>query len=120
MNLYLDDNTAGALLVRLLRRAGHSVMTPPDASLSGVSDVRHLEFAIRSNRRILTRDRGDFRDLHQLLATSGGQHWGILLVCYENDPKRDMTERQITAAVTKLERSGLDLTNQAIVLNQWR
>src|SRR5579864_5540963 len=117
MNLYLDDNNSGPALVRLLHRAGHTVTTPVDVNLSGVSDVRHLEFAIRSGQVVLTRNHHDFRDLDQLIETAGGTQWGILVVCYENDLKRDMTEKQVAAAVTKLEQSEVDITNQVIVLN---
>jgi len=38
MNLYLDDNSAKAALVKLLRRAGHQVAVPADLGLAGVSD----------------------------------------------------------------------------------
>jgi hypothetical protein len=36
MNLYLDDDSAKASLVRLLRKAGHQVIIPADAQLAGV------------------------------------------------------------------------------------
>jgi hypothetical protein len=69
---------------------------------------------------VLTSDRADFRDLHELVLISGGGHPGMLVVAYENNPKRDMKPKHITAAVQKLERAGLDITNQVVVLNQWR
>jgi hypothetical protein len=38
MRLYLDDDSASALLTRLLRYARHDVLLPVDASLSGADD----------------------------------------------------------------------------------
>jgi predicted nuclease of predicted toxin-antitoxin system len=120
MNLYLDDNSANPMLVAMLRRAGHTVAVPADVGLSGASDARHLDSAIRATRVVLTADRDDFRELHDLVLNSGGSHPGILLVRYDNDPKKDMKPRHIVAAIAKLERSGLPLRDQIIVLNQWR
>ena len=37
MRLYLDDDSARSLLVKLLIRAGHDVQTPPDAGLNGTN-----------------------------------------------------------------------------------
>jgi hypothetical protein len=38
----------------------------------------------------------------------------------ENDPKRDMQAKHITAAIDKLVRSGISVSNQLVVLNHWR
>jgi hypothetical protein len=35
MNLYLDDDSVGTLLIRLLQRSGHDVVIPRDIALSG-------------------------------------------------------------------------------------
>ena len=37
MRIYLDDNTASALLVRLLQKAGHDVQAPADVGLAGTT-----------------------------------------------------------------------------------
>jgi len=37
MNLYVDDNTSKALLVTLLRKAGHLATVPFDVGTAGVS-----------------------------------------------------------------------------------
>lgn len=120
MNLYLDDNRADRRLAALLRRDGHTVVVPADVGLSGASDARHLDYAVRNLLVVLTADRDDFRELHDLVVNSGGSHPGILLVRFGNDPKKNMRPRHIVAAVAKLERSGLPLRDQIIVLNQWR
>lgn len=46
MNLYLDDDCAGKLLVQLLRQAGHDVQIPAEVGLSGANDAVHLRHAI--------------------------------------------------------------------------
>jgi predicted nuclease of predicted toxin-antitoxin system len=120
MRTYLDDNLADPSLLALLKKAGHSVIGPADVGLSGATDPRHLECAIKDGRVILTADSDDFRDLHSLLQTAGGSHHGILLVRFDNIPKHDMKPKHMVAAIKKLEQSGLDLTNQLIILNHWR
>ena len=120
MNVYLDDNRTDPALAGLLRSRGHAAVLPADAGLAGASDVRHLECAIRRRLIVLTADCDDFKDLHSLVQTAGGSHPGILLIHYDNDPTRDMRPKHIAAAVGKLDRSGLDLANQLVVLNQWR
>jgi predicted nuclease of predicted toxin-antitoxin system len=120
MNLYLDDNLAEEQLLRLLAKGGHSVVRPADVGMVAVSDAKHLECAIRNNWTLLTGDREDFNDMHQLILTSGGSHPGILVVRYERDSTKNMKPKHIAAAVTKLEKSGMACTDTLIVLNQWR
>ncbi len=90
MNLYLDDNRSGDELAALLVKAGHQVVRPAEVSLAGASDARHLEYAIRTNLAVLTADRIDFWELHDLILTAAGSHHGILVVRFDNDAKRDM------------------------------
>ena len=120
MKIYLDDNLDDRTLAALLVKAAHTVVRPSDAGLAGESDAWHLEYAIRQGLTTLTGDRRDFRALHQLVITAGGGHPGILLVRYDNDPKRDMKPKHIVAAMGKLVRSGAPVVNQLIILNQWR
>jgi hypothetical protein len=42
MNLYLDDNINKGALAGRLRKAGHSVVVPASAGLTGASDSRHF------------------------------------------------------------------------------
>jgi hypothetical protein len=60
MNLYLDDDSAKASLVKLLRAAGHQVVIPADASLAGVSDPRHLTHTVQQKLVLLTRNHDDY------------------------------------------------------------
>ena len=120
MRIYLDDNLAALALAGLLQKAGHDVVRPIDAGLVGAGDARHLEHAVRHGLIAMSSDSGDFEDLDRLILTCGGRHPGILVVRYENDPKRDMKPKHIAAAVGKLERSGTALRSQVVVLNHWR
>ncbi len=120
MRLYLDDNITDRTLAALLRKSGHTVVRPADVSLTGASDARHLEHAIREGLTVVTGDHKDYSELHALLMTAGGRHHGILLVRYDNDSGRDMKSKHVVSVVGKLERLGVPVANQIIVLNQWR
>ena len=120
MNLYLDDNSDDLLLATLLTKAGHTVVRPVDANLTGAPDPRHLEFAVRNSRVLMTRDHEDFQDLHELIRTASGIHPGILVVRSDNDSTRDMKPKDIVSAIRKLEQAGLDTTGQLVILNHWR
>jgi predicted nuclease of predicted toxin-antitoxin system len=120
MNLYLDDNLSDRALASLLVKAGHTVVQPADVGLTGESDTRHLDHAVRAGLVVLTADRIDFHDLHRLIEGAGGRHPGILLVRYDNDPKKDMRPQHIVRAIRRLEQAGFDTTTQLVILNQWR
>jgi len=120
MNLYLDDDSAKASLVRLLQRSGHQVAVPADAALSGVSDPRHLMHTVQNRLILLTRNHDDFEDLHLLLQTAGGRHAGLFVVRVDNDPTRDMRDRDIARAIANLEGAGVPVANEFHVLNHWR
>ena len=120
MNLYLDDDSAKALLATLLRRAGHQAVTPADAGTAGYADPKHLTYAAQHKIVLLTRNHDDFEDLHVLIHTTGGRHSGILIVRFDNDPSRDMRDRDIVRAISNLEQSGAPIENEFQVLNHWR
>ena len=120
MNLYLDDNADDIMLAALLRKAQHQVVRPVEAGLASRSDPVHLEFAVGHQLVLLTKDAKDFRELHDLIQTTKGAHLAIIILRYDNDASRDMQPKQVVAALGKLERSGFHLTNQIVILNQWR
>jgi predicted nuclease of predicted toxin-antitoxin system len=120
MRLYLDDNILDTKLVRLLTKAGHQVLLPSQLSMTGKSDPRHLAVAIRQFCAFLTRNHDDFLDLHELVIASGGNHFGILAVRYDNDARRDMKSPAIVIAIAKLEAACIPLGNSFHILNQWR
>lgn len=120
MRIYLDDNFNDRSLAGALRNGGHTVFGPADFGLAGASDAKHLERALLAGLVLLTKDHDDFHDLHDLVGASGGHHSGLVVVRYENDAKRDMKVKHIVAAINKLDRAGLLLADQLVVLNQWR
>jgi predicted nuclease of predicted toxin-antitoxin system len=120
MNLYLDDDSAKASLVSLLKRIGHQVAIPADAGLSGASDPRHFMHTVRNNLLLLTKNHDDFEDLHLLVQATGGKHPGLLVVRSDNDPSRDMKDRDIARALGNLEAAGVAVGNEFHVLNHWR
>jgi predicted nuclease of predicted toxin-antitoxin system len=120
MRIYLDDNAAGPKLSDALRKEGHEVVVPSDVGNSGITDPRHLAFAIRQGYLLLTKDQQDFTDLHELIVASGGSHPGILIVRSDNDPTRDLSNRGIATAVGKLQASGVPITGLTHILNHWR
>jgi predicted nuclease of predicted toxin-antitoxin system len=120
MNLYLDDDAASALLARLLRNARHDVQVPADVGLAGRSDAVHLAHAIREGRVCLSRNYRDFEELHLLVLQAQGHHPGILLVRRDNDPKRNLSARDIVRAVRNLEAANVPLADQCYVLNPWQ
>jgi hypothetical protein len=120
MNLYLDDDSAKASLVAFLTRAGHQVETPGAAGIAGASDPRHLMPAVRQNLVLLTRNHDDFEGLHLLVQATGGRHPGLMAVRLDNDPSRDMKDRDIVRALANLEGAGIPVVSELQILNHWR
>jgi Domain of unknown function (DUF5615) len=120
LNLYLDDDSAKTSMVRLVRAAGCQVVIHADAGLAGVSDPRHLTHTGQHHLVLLTRNHDDFEDLHLLVQATGGNHPGLLVVRSDNDPSRDMKDRDIVRAIANLERAGVPVTNEFPILNHWR
>lgn len=120
MRLYLDDDIAVPLLAQLLRQAGHDAQLPVDAGMTGKDDAVHLTHAIRENRVCLTKNYGDFANLHNLVLEAKGHHPGILVIREDNDPKRDLTLRGMVIAIGKLLAAGVPMADEYIILNHWR
>jgi predicted nuclease of predicted toxin-antitoxin system len=72
MRLYLDEDVASRELVRALTKAGHDVATARDANLTGENDVLQLTQAICEDRVCITKNAGDFEQLHDLVILCGG------------------------------------------------
>ena len=120
MKLYIDDDSAAALLVRLLQKAGHDVRIPADVANSGATDPAHLRHAIREGRTCLTRNQDDFKDLHHLVLEAQGHHPGILVVCFDNNPKKDLDDAGVVRAIANLLAAGVPIADEFIILNHWR
>jgi hypothetical protein len=120
MKLYLDDDSAQTLFVRLLRQAGQDVVIPADLGLAGQTDPVHLLHAMREQRTLLSHNYDDFRILHEILMEGQGHHPGILVVRKDNDPSRDLKPAGIVRAIRNLEAAGVPVADQYIILNHWR
>jgi hypothetical protein len=120
MRLYLDDDSASSQLAQLLRREGHDVQVPLDVGLGGEDDAVHLTRAVADCRVCLSGNERDFRILHNLVMQVGGHHPGILIVCRENNPRRDLTPRGIVNAIKNLVAANIPLVDQFVIVNHWR
>ena len=71
LNLYLDDCADSNLLVDLLRQAGHTVVRPRDAGITGEDDDVHLAYAVGHNLILVTKNPQDLvRHLVRRLVSS--------------------------------------------------
>jgi predicted nuclease of predicted toxin-antitoxin system len=120
MKIYLDDDAASALLVKLLQKAAHDVQIRGDVGMSGAPDPVHLTRSIAEDRVCITKNHDDFWILHNLIKQAQGYHAGIFVVRQDNDPSRDLTPKGIVSAIRKLEAAGVPIASEFIVLNHWR
>ena len=120
MRILIDENMVSHRLAARLQGAGHDIILANDVGLLSVSDAYVLTWAVGQGRCVLTRDHGDFADLHGLILACGGHHPGILLVRFDNDPRHNLTDRGVVTAVGNLQASGVMIPDQLHVLNHWR
>src|SRR5688572_18091020 len=120
MRLYLDDDSASRLLVRLLEAAGHDVETPESSGMRGKDDSVQLTHAVREDRALLSRNHDDFQNLHDLVDATGGVHRGIFIVRRENNRRRDMNDHSAARAIANFLAADMPIENQFVVLNHWR
>ncbi|HVS33979.1 MAG TPA: DUF5615 family PIN-like protein [Gemmataceae bacterium] len=120
MKLYLDDDSAAVALIQALRQAGHDVRTPREVGLMGAHDPVHFRQAIREGRVILSRNYGDFEELHFLVREAQGRHPGVLVVRSDAPKRRRMKPHDIVRALGKLAAAGAPIANEYIILNHWQ
>ena len=120
MRLYMDDDSTDAVLVRMLRNAGHDVRLPADVGLSGSPDPAHLRRSIHERRVLLSYNHRDFELLHDLVLEAAGHHPGIVIVRRENNPRRDLSRHDVVRAIDNLLASTMPLEDQYVILNHWR
>ena len=120
MMLYLDDDTASALLAKLLRQVGHDVQIPADVNMAGESDPLHLTHAIGDGRVCVTKNHDDFLVLHNLIKQAQGHHLGIFVVSPKTTTQREIDAQGHCDRIRKLEAAGVPIQDEFIVLNHWR
>jgi len=92
MRLLLDENMSDRRLASRLRALAHDPLLAVDVGLTSSSDPRVLIWAITQAVPVLTRDAKDFTDLHELIMAAAGHHSGVLIVCFDDDPRRNLTD----------------------------
>jgi predicted nuclease of predicted toxin-antitoxin system len=120
MRFLIDENMSSPVLASRLRAQGYDPVLARDVGLLSVADARVLIYSIVQSIPVLTRDSVDFEDLHDLVIAAAGHHAGILIVHFDNDPRRNLTDRGIATAISKLESSALPTQDQIHVLKLWR
>ncbi len=120
MRILIDENMSSRRLVTRLQSTGQDVVLATDVGLGSIADARVLAWAVAQDRAVLTRDHEDFAALHDLVVSVGGHHAGILVVRFDNDPRHNLTERDITTALGNLASSGVTVVDAIHVLNHWR
>src|SRR5262249_18394119 len=113
---YLDDCAYDKELVRWLEQAGHQVVTPAQAGITGRADDVHFRYAADHGLVLLTKNPDDFLELHD----QDSKHAGILVIYQDNDSERDMNHADILKAITNLEQAAVSLPGTVQVLNAWR
>ena len=111
----MDEDSQARVLVRLLREAGHDLLTVSDAGLDGKDDGEVFAAACREDRVILTRNVRDFEALHE----ANAEHSGILVAHQDGDPAKNMSYLDIVRAIANIESSGWDIASQFVSLNAW-
>jgi predicted nuclease of predicted toxin-antitoxin system len=121
VNLYIDDDdSVDGVLVQLLRAAGHDVVIPHDIGTPGAPDAEHMLEAIQRSRVLLTKNHDDFEALHRLALFLSGHHPGILVVRADNNPKHDMSRKQIVRAIRNFVSIGVPVADGFHILNNYR
>jgi predicted nuclease of predicted toxin-antitoxin system len=116
LRIYLDDCAYDKELVRLLRQAGHEVITPFDAGIVGQPDAVHFAYATSNGLILLTKNPRDFEELH----TRHPGHPGIFAVYQDNDPTKDISVGDIVRTIKNLVDAGVPIVGQLYPLNAWR
>ena len=83
IKFYTDENVPN-IIAKGLRLRGVDVLTTPEAGMRGVSDVEHLNYALREGRVIFTQD-ADFLRLH-----AKGVHHGGIVYAHQRTPIGDI------------------------------
>ncbi|MBC1196963.1 DUF5615 family PIN-like protein [Microcystis aeruginosa BLCCF158] len=115
LKLLIDEDAQDKVLVKLLRQAGHEVITVNEAGLMSQPDFIVLDYARNADRILLTLNCRDFQSLH----AADSHHPGILAIYQEANPSKKMSFKAIVNAIANLETAKVPLANQFISLNHW-
>lgn len=117
MNVLIDEDSQSKILIGLLKKSGHSVLTVAELGVNSKSDPEILKLATENNRVLLTKNCADFAELHKLNLIC---HSGIIAIYQNANPKKSMSYDQIVAAIDNFEKSDTTVHGQFIDLNHYR
>jgi predicted nuclease of predicted toxin-antitoxin system len=117
LNVLIDEDSQSKILIRLLKDAGHSVLTVADLGANSKSDPEILKLAAENDRVLLTKNCADFAELHKSNLIC---HSGIIAIYQNANPKKSMSYDQIVAAIDNFEKSNTPVHGQFIDLNHYR
>lgn len=100
LRLLVDEDTQEKLLVDLLKKAGHDVVTVNELKLQGSDDIVVFNRAITEKRVLLTKNCRDFK---KLLDEKNPKHPGILGIYQDKDPYKNMRNKDIVKIISKME-----------------
>jgi predicted nuclease of predicted toxin-antitoxin system len=115
LKLFVDEDSQDKIFVKLLRIAGHDVLTVNEAGMNGKPDPVVLDYARSQNRLLFSFNCNDFKALHKENPT----HPGILVVHHESDFSKNMSYQDIVRAIANLEAANIPIANQFLSLNHW-
>ena len=107
LRLLVDEDSQAHLLVRLLREAGHDVLTANEAGLQGHDDAAVWQRVCSEGRVLLTRNPADFLPFH----VAAQSHPGVLAIYQDNDPAKNMSYADIVRALANAEASGVQIVS---------
>lgn len=95
LRLLIDEDSQSKPLVKILREAGHDVVTVNEVEANGQPDPVVLNYARENDRILLTHNCGDFEAIHR----ENPIHPGILAVYRDADPSQNMNRQAIVKAL---------------------
>jgi predicted nuclease of predicted toxin-antitoxin system len=112
----VDEDSQARAQLNLLRADGHDVVAIGELEKNGTPDPEVFDLAQSPKRVLLTHNAEDFHELHQ----ERPGHQGIIAVCRDADPRKNMNHEQIAAAIRRLETLQVTIAGDFRVLNHWR
>ncbi|MGK7894319.1 MAG: DUF5615 family PIN-like protein, partial [Xenococcus sp. (in: cyanobacteria)] len=101
--MLIDEDTQDKVLVKLLLKAGHNVVTVNEAGLMSQPDGLVFNYAVENSRVILTHNCRDFEVIHE----NNLHHFGILAIYKNDEYSKDMSFKEIVKAISNLEAAGI-------------
>jgi predicted nuclease of predicted toxin-antitoxin system len=116
MRLLLDENTGRRSWCQRLSDAGHDVERVVDVGLRGQPDSAVLEYAVATDRILVTRDKTHDSDDDLLsIGSALPDDKPSILVIFPGDP---VTITELLTALARVERSGM-ARGQLCPVNAW-